>query len=668
MRNLRAAPATVPASGALVLVVWWALDHGGFPVASWAPGGVLLAGLLVVAALTVPARRRELPRSVLVAAACLGGFVLWSFASVAWADDPGYAWEGAARSEVYLLAFCLFALWPQQARTARWLLGGVIAAIGLAAVVTLVRLTGDATRPDLLGSGRLLAPTGYPNATACLMLMGVFATLPVAAGAGVAWWLRGLLVGLAVLLCGPALLTLSRGAVYASPVVVLLLLLALPDRARLVLALLPLGGALALVARPLLDVGDVVDAGGDVPGAVSRALTRLVLAAVLAGAVTALAAWLAGRGATEPQGRRRLARGQHVVAATLVALGLVGALAVAGNPVDRVDRAWESFKGGYGENDAAQNRLVAGLGSNRYDFFRVGLRTFAAHPVAGVGADGFYQQYLRSGRSEETPRYPHSVELRALLQTGLVGAVLLLGFLGAAGLAALRAMRAHGAVAGGVAGGAVGAFAFWFVHGSVDWFWEWAGLGLPAFVLAGLACALAPRPSRAADGASPRRAGRGALPGRFVLVALGLVASLPFLSLWTADGDRERAAATFAADPAAAYDRLDRAALVNPFSSAPATLEGSIAVRLGDLPRADAAFARALDRVPDDQYATLEAGSVASARGDRARAERLLSRAAALAPRDALAREALQVVRGGGRIDLDELNRRILSGAQQFGR
>lgn len=66
-----------------------------------------------------------------------------------------------------------------------------------------------------------------------------------------------------------------------------------------------------------------------------------------------------------------------------------------------------------------------------------------------------------------------------------------------------------------------------------------------------------------------------------------------------------------------------------------------------------------LDRSPDDQYATLEAGAIASARGDLRRARELLQRAVQLAPRDALAREVLDIVKDGGAIDVAELNDRI---------
>ncbi len=99
--------------------------------------------------------------------------------------------------------------------------------------------------------------------------------------------------------------------------------------------------------------------------------------------------------------------------------------------------------------------------------------------------------------ARETPRYPHSLEMRTFVQTGLTGALLVLVGLGAALTAAARAVRPGGArrvdpLACEVAAAALAGFGYWLVHGSFDWFWEFAGLGAPAFALLGIACALAP--------------------------------------------------------------------------------------------------------------------------------------------------------------------------------
>src|SRR6185369_12862470 len=99
------------------------------------------------------------------------------------------------------------------------------------------------------------------------------------------------------------------------------------------------------------------------------------------------------------------------------------------------------------------------------------------------------------------------------------------------------------------------AFIYWVAHGMTDWFWEWAGLGAPAFALLGLACALAPR---GAAGAAPARRAR---PATLVAVGAALVAAaLVIAAPWLAERDMNRAGAVWATRPFEAYSRLDRAA------------------------------------------------------------------------------------------------------------
>jgi tetratricopeptide (TPR) repeat protein len=153
-----------------------------------------------------------------------------------------------------------------------------------------------------------------------------------------------------------------------------------------------------------------------------------------------------------------------------------------------------------------------------------------------------------------------------------------------------------------------------------------------------------------------------------VLGAAGLlVAALALVGPWLAEREVRQAGRVFAVRPFEAYDRLDRAAGLNPAADRPDLVKGSIALRYGDLPRAVGAFEAALARNARGQYATLELGAIASAQGRRDRARRLLERAVALAPRDATAREALGIVRSGGAVDVAELNRRILVAGQRIG-
>jgi len=672
LTRLRAAPITAPTLlAACVLLAWTPLD-GGQPITRWAPGAIVLLALLGLALAALPPLRwGELPPAVRVATLALAAYTAWSFLSIAWADDGGVALEGADRTLLYLAAFLLFALWPQRPATAAWVLGLWTFGIGAIAVITLVRIGAVADPSTLFDGDRLTEPVGYANAESATWLLAFWPAAAFAASGRIPWFLRGLAAALAVVVLDVALLSQSRGSILALPVCAVLLVAVVPGRLRTIAALIPILGAAAAALPKVLDVGDALDGTG--AGAVRHAAdaadavtsTVLVLA-VAAGVVVALvAAWESFRPPAAATAAR-VRRGATSLVVAGAVLGAAGGLVAIGDPVHRIDNAWHSFKGGYDDNVGSGSRLTSGLGSNRYDFYRVSLDVFADHPIAGVGADNFFQDYLERGHSNETPRNPHNLALRTLAETGIVGTLLLLTAFLAALAAGWRAMRGADPLAATVAGGAVLAFLYWVVHGMTDWFWEWAGLGAPAFALLGLACALAPR--RVGDAETAPAAVR-ARTRPAVLVAAGAVLVLGALAIagpWQAERDIERAGAVFAKRPFESYSRLDRAADLDPLSDRPALIEGSIALRYGDLARARSAFEDALDRNARGQYATLELGAIASVQGDRPRALTLLVRAVALAPRDGTAREVLAVVREGGTVDVAALNRRILSAGRRI--
>jgi tetratricopeptide (TPR) repeat protein len=667
--SLREAPATLPALAAIALFVVWATDQAGYPLTHWAPGGLIVLALLAIALAFVGLGLAEVPTPVKIALGCLAAYTALSFASILWANVPGDAWEGANRTLLYLLVFALFALWPQHGRSAALLLGAwTLAMIGLAAFVALhVNAAADSSArlEGLLPEGRLTYPVGYANANAAQWLIAFWPALLLAREARLHWSVRGLLAGGAVLLAEVALLSVSRGSLYATPVMLVLVFALLPARVRTFAVLVPVAAGIAAAAPSVLRAGERIEHGHNATAAIHTATTATFLAALVVGLAVALAAAIEGGRTLSQASARRLRRGVGAVAiATLVAVLVVGLIA-AGNPVTRARHAWDTFKSGsgYAANSVGGNRLTSGLGSNRYDFYRVALDEFLAHPVVGIGADNYQQQYLAHGRSNETPRYPHSVELRTLTQTGLVGALLALAGLGAALIGGWRGLlRGSDPLARAVAAAALAGFAYWVVHGSVDWFWEFAGLGAPAFAMLGLACALAPR-RIARSGSHGLSAGRPSIAAA-AIVALAGAASLA--APWLSQLQIQSAARIWPKAPATAYARLNDAARLNPLSDEPYLVAGSIALRFGDLRRADHEFALALQRTPGDAYAVLERGAIASARGDRAAALMLLARAVRLNPRDPLTREVLQLVRRGERVDVDELNRAILGKAQLF--
>jgi tetratricopeptide (TPR) repeat protein len=187
----------------------------------------------------------------------------------------------------------------------------------------------------------------------------------------------------------------------------------------------------------------------------------------------------------------------------------------------------------------------------------------------------------------------------------------------------------------------------------------------------GLACALAPRASPSgAPAARDATAARQRSLGPLLAVAAGLLlavaAVLSLAAPWLSRLQIQSAARVWRTAPQTAYSRLDDAASLNPLGDEALLVSGNIAVRLGDLARADREFARALGRVPLDAYATLERGAIASTKGERRRALSLLERAARLNPRDPLAREALLLARSGRRVSVQRLNLAILTQARQL--
>ncbi|HTC60237.1 MAG TPA: O-antigen ligase family protein [Solirubrobacteraceae bacterium] len=706
--SLRETPATVPALAAIALFVVWATSQAAYPLTHWAPGALIVLVLLAIAVLTVPLRFAEIPVAVKLALACLAAYTALSFLSIIWAAAPAEAWEGANRTLLYLLVFALFSLWPRRGASAALLLGlWTLAMIGLATYVALrLDFAGGKSFEALFSGERLAYPVGYPNATAAQWLMAFWPALLLARGTSLPWALRGLLAGGAVVLADVALFSLSRGSLYATPVMIVLVFAFVPQRLRTFATAVPVALGIGATAPLVLHVGDHIRAGQSTQTVTHTAVFALFAAALLVGLTVAAGAAFESRRTVSPEVARGVRRGVGAIAlATLLAV-VVGGLAVAGdgvggNPITRVRHAWDSFKGGYTAEAAGSNRLLGGLGSNRYDFYRVALDEFEAHPLIGIGADNFAQQYLLHGRSDETPRYPHSVELRTLSQTGLVGTLLAVVGLGAALLAGWRAMRRSDPLARTVAAAALAGFAYWAVHGSFDWFWEFAGLGSCAFALLGIACSLAgardaqnrdaPRargghealgrgdaaPDRPAQQAPSRRSsikeGRRALGWGPVGLAFATLASLLALAAvaslvapWLSERQVQSAAQIWPRAPLTAYGRLGEAAKLNPLSDRPYLVEGSIALRYGDLARAKNAFSQALVRVSDDAYATLELGAIASQSGERARALVLLERAVRLDPRDPLAREALATVRAGKRVSVQALNHSILLKAEQL--
>lgn len=642
----RHALAATPALAVVGVTLAWSWSYGGYDPPHWYPGALALTLVLAAVLLGLRPSIRDLPRCSQVALAALALFTAWSFASILWAEAKGTAWDGANRTLLYLVIFAIFVLGRLDGPRATavlvaWTLG--IIALGVAVLLELPGAVGPGHA--VLGPG-LAAPIGYANAEACLWLMAAWPALVLAARSALPAVLRGLFAGGSLVLVDLALLGESRGAAIAAGVCLIILLGALRGRARMLMTVVPVLAGATLTAPHALGFlragGAAAPTGSDLAG-----LAAPVLGAALGiGALVTALATLERRRPSRPVVAPRTRRVPRALAAAAAILGVACAVLAGGRLAGPVQDEWSSFT--HGTVGVRTGRgPAADLGGARYDYYRVAVDIIAAHPLGGIGADNFAEDYAARGRASEFPAYVHSVELRTLVHTGLVGGLLLgLAVIGAL-CGALRAARLSP-----VAAAASMVFAQWFVQGSVDWFWEFPALGGAAFSMLGLACGMPPR----RPGPTPAR-GR-ARASRFVVLAAAALIGAACVSLaapWMSAIETARASRVWPLHPDAAFRQLELAADLNPLSTQPALIEGTIGLRLDRLGRAAAAFRRALARDPGEPYATLALGAIASQQGDRIRAVEYVTRAARLNPQDVVTLRSLAVVRAGRPVDIPGL-------------
>jgi hypothetical protein len=563
----------------------------------------------------------------------------------------GDAWDGANRTLLYLCVFALFAWRTVPARICAVLLGAFVAGTAAIGTVDFLRAVDAHHVEGFFIGGRLSTPISYPNANAALFLAAFLPGVFLAARREVPAVLRGLMLACAVLLLELAMMCQSRGSLVALPLAMVVLLAISPGRLRLLLAFVVVAVPVALGGGRLLHVYSAVFDNHAVQPALTQARSVLVW--------SALATFAVGVGIALVDRRLRISRRATKAigwaVAVAAAAGAVSATPVLvgryGDPADRAAAAWRQFKAD--KSDNANAHLISGFGSPRYDLWRVALDEFKSAPLAGVGVDNFQVDYLRSRRTNNEPTHQHSLELRVLAQTGLVGTLLFAGFLIAGLVAAARSLRQRDRSTAGVAAACLAVFTYWLIHGSVDWFWEVPALGAPA--IAWLAASTQVGPD---DGRRPRRR----LP-LYGAVPLGLAAGVAAVGLalpWLAAKEVESASAGWAADPADTFDRLDLARRLNPLSDRADLVAGVIASRLHDRRRERAAFVRVLKRNSYNWYARFELALLDAQEGKTAAALDQLRVVKRLNPREPLTAAIRKKIVEGKRISQAEVDRLFL--------
>ena len=644
----------IPLAAMLIMLGFWAHDQGGFPETVWYPGALITLWLLVICVFDqrYSLRRRDWRTAAL---AFFALFTLWSFFSIAWAEVRGDAWDGANQTLFYFTVYALFSRWRMNARIATLFVSLYAVAVAAIGLITIERAVHGGHPASIFFGWRLAAPIDYPNGEAAFFLIPLWPVLYLVSRKEVPPLARGLLAASASLLLQMAVLAQSRGSMYAFPIVFVLFILFVNSRARALVTALTVIAVSSLNLSRLLDVYQAGDRGNhELVRALARARNGMILSFAVLLVVGTLLAVLDGRVGLSERAARRLDRGVVAGFGLMLALMAVIAVGAVGHPIRHVENAWDSFSTGAG-GDSGSSHFTSFYGTHRYDFWRVSVDEFRAHPLGGVGAGNFAVEYLQARRSNEEPANPHSIEFKVLLQTGIIGALLFLGFVASALMATRRTTM--NPFRRGLIGSLGVGFAYWLVHGSVDWLWEIPALATAAFAFLGLAAALA------ADRYKEKRESRYSSRVILLVVPLALVITVSYAGPWLSARYVDAASQAWRTDPALASKQLDHARSLDPLSDTPDLIAGTIAGRRLDYRGMRVAYARALTRNPLGWYSHFELGLAEYQLGHKREALIHLERARQLNPREPLIPEIASRVRMHSSIDLSQVNRVFLTRA-----
>ena len=373
-------------------------------------------------------------------------------------------------------------------------------------------VTGDDIQTYLEGDGTLQYPLGYRNANAAFFAIAFWPALALAPTRELGWGGRAAAAGIDTQRRDGA--PVPEPGLGAGQAIALLVFLALTrERAR------TLGWLIILVAPALLvlpALSDLYSAANETSRALSVDEMRTAGEAALGGmAVSALVALVAiaieARLPLSPRGERMADRIATVGLLTGLVAGAVAFVVAVGNPVDFFEQRVDQFRTeGTPGFEGQSTRFSFNTGTERLDLWDVAIDDIRSDPLLGNGGGGFQDSYMENrSNATQNAKDAHSVELEVMSELGIPGFALLALALAGAATGALRARRL-GPGAASLSAAALTAGTYWLAHASVDWFWTYALLTAPVFMLLGAACAptlLAPHRGRG-TGRSGSPAGR----------------------------------------------------------------------------------------------------------------------------------------------------------------
>jgi len=480
--------------------------------------GLAAAGLALVLFAT------QSPPSGLLALVPLAALVAWCAVSIDWSVEPDRSWSYTNRGLVFLAFAVVGALMGGEPRRLLYGLAGLLGAVCVWA------LAGKAIPwlyEDYGRIARLRSPVGYWNALALLgdIALPIGLCLATRARAAGTLLVFGWLVAIG--------LTYSRGGVAVAVAVVALWMAFsrawLESLATLFAAGLPAAGTLAVA----FSLSGLTSDG--------QSHTVRVHDGAVFGVVLLLDAGLAAG-----LSRFQLPDTPGVRRACLVVIALVVAVGV-GAGAAKAPSAWRSFTASTSsELTNSPSRLIDSGSNFRWTWWKQAWSGWKADPIRGSGAGSFAVTNLRYRSSYlDQASEPHDLPIQFLSETGVIGLGLFLAAIG--WLVAVGRRRPGPQLALALA------LPAYFLHGLLDFDWDFVAVSAPVFLIAG---ALAARPS-----GRPR-------PRLFTVltasgVGLAVVGSL--FAVWLGNRWDGQAASAVGVDNARVITLAKRARSIDPF-------------------------------------------------------------------------------------------------------
>lgn len=563
------------------LVLYLGLDGGGYDIVVHSQIGVVVWWIVLVGAAWGILPSTGLARVGWVALALLGGFVVCSALATTWSLSSERSLQELSRVALYLGVLLLaLAVHGDRARAVRDTVNAVGAAVVVITVLALASRLSPGTFPaahttaQFLFSGqvRLNWPLNYWNGLAALVALGLPLLVSIATSA------RTLLVQAVAAAAIPLLalcgyLTASRGGVIASAAAAVAFLALVPDRfPKLATMLIAACGSAVLIAGAVHRSAIANGVTGHAAAVQGRQLLVTIILVCSAVALAQAGIGLAARHGTLP----RLLRVSPKRARALLAGGIAVAVAVAlaTDAPSRLSRAWHDFK--YSKAAVVGNDLGARLGKitgeGRYQYWQVAVRATSGQRVAGSGPGTFQLLWLPRATVPGYVTNAHSLYVETLAETGVIGLLLLGGFLLLAlGVAVRTVVRSTYEERAHAAGAAAGMLAF-MVFAIADWVWQLPVLPVAFLLLA--AAVLAPASKRAvlsrgeSEARTRPRSPRLALRAGLVAIAAAALVAVA-VPLATVNGVRQSQAAVGAGNTTQALRDALSAARVEPGAATP---------------------------------------------------------------------------------------------------